>query len=57
MALARQNLNAGFKMRECMNPECKKKFLSAHAGHRHCNKCRQREDHVGAFGDTHKVHI
>ena len=57
MALAFRKINVGFKIRECMNTECKKKFLSTHAGHRHCKVCSRREDNTGHFGDPHKVHI
>ena len=45
------------KIRECMNPACKKKFLSFHNGHRHCKKCSHREDNTGHFGDPHKVRL
>jgi hypothetical protein len=47
-------LGAQFKMRYCMNEQCKKKFLSTHSGHRHCEKCRHLESSPG--DNLHKVY-
>lgn len=35
-----KNKNVTFKMRECLNPECKKRFLSEHSGVRFCTRCK-----------------
>lgn len=50
-----KKLGASFKMRECMNPSCKKKFLSSGAHHRLCENCRKKE--TSPFDDTHTVYI
>lgn len=56
MSVARTKLNAQFKMRECLNSECKKRFLSTHPGHRFCETCRKRQDN-GAYSEPHRVYI
>lgn len=51
----RSKLGALFKMRNCLNPECKRPFLSSHAGNRFCSKCRQLESSPG--DDIHTIAI
>lgn len=56
MPLAKTKLNSEFKIRPCLNPECKKKFLSTHTGNRFCEACRKRQDN-GAYSEPHRVYI
>lgn len=45
-----------FKMRRCMNPACRKQFLSDHNGIRFCNKCKsQLCNHY--FDEPHRVYL
>lgn len=49
----KRNLGSQFKMRSCMNPECRAKFLSESYGNRFCNPCRHKETEI----EMHRVYI
>lgn len=54
-ALRKSLPKPAFKMRVCMNPECKKRFLSDHVGVRFCNKCRGNLQSY--YDDPHRVYL
>lgn len=49
------SFHANFKMRACMNDECKKMFLSTGPHHRLCEECRHKS--VSPGDDLHPVNI